>query len=185
MKRMVLLLLCGAFVLLLSGCGSQPVQEKLPSDVEAETQEPLEPEAVAPPEEPITEPETEPESESVTVTLYYGDENAEHILSREEQVAEVTPQVLADLLYDQGVFSHSFAVNSCKVEEGVLKLDLDEHFEEMLQSTGTAGEYIMMGSLVNTFLDAYEAEGVDLTVNGEILETGHSIYDWILTFYES
>lgn len=211
MKRMVVLLLCGALLLALSGCVSEPAQEDLPPETGQETEEPSETQPTVPEdsedstEEPVQEPnpdqestpvqDTEPapteepedqtEPEQVDVTIYYGDDNCEYLLSEETQIPELDPQALADLLYDKGVFSHRFVVNSCKVEEGLIELDLDEHFEEMLQSTGTSGEYIMMGSLVNTFLDAYEADELRLTVEGETLETGHSIYDWNLTFYES
>lgn len=191
MRRMIALLLTGAFLLLLCGCGEKPAQESQKEDTEPETTEQQEePEETAvtdpvPTETPDTVPEPEPEPESVTVTLYYGDENAEHLLSREVEVEELDSQTLVDLLYDQGVFSHPVTVNHCEVEDKLIRLDLDEHFETMLQSTGTAGEFIIMGSLVNTFLDAYEGEQVELTVNGEILETGHTIYDQPLTFYES
>ena len=37
-------------------------------------------------------------------------------------------------------------------------------------------------SLANTFLDAFDADGLSLTVNGEILETGHGIYDFTIEF---
>jgi len=42
----------------------------------------------------------------------------------------------------------------------------------------------MMGSLTNTVLDAYDADSLVLTVDGEVLETGHSIYDFELSFHE-
>lgn len=153
MKRMLALLLLAALLCGLCSCGDVPDQTPSQPEAEqpaAEAQEP-EPADQAAAQEETGEPEGS-EPQGVTVTLYYGDDNAEKLLSREETVAELTPQVLADLLYAEGVFSHAFAVNRCEVEDGIITLDLDEHFEEMLQSTGTAGEYIMMGSLVNTFL---------------------------------
>ena len=53
-----------------------------------------------------------------------------------------------------------------------------------MQGSGTAGEYLTMGSVVNTFLTAFDAETMTLTVNGKPLETGHDIYDYDLGFYE-
>ena len=43
---------------------------------------------------------------------------------------------------------------------------------------------MIMGSVVNTYLSAYDAESVFITVNGEILETGHMIYDFPITYME-
>ena len=41
----------------------------------------------------------------------------------------------------------------------------------------------MLGSLVNTFMDAFDADGVFLTIDGKALETGHNIYDQTLGFF--
>ena len=49
---------------------------------------------------------------------------------------------------------------------------------------GTAGEYLLLGSVVNTFLDNLDGESILITVDGETLESGHEIYDRELTFYE-
>ncbi|MGM9593352.1 MAG: GerMN domain-containing protein [Candidatus Onthomonas sp.] len=209
MKRFFALLLCGAFLLLLTGCGGKPQREEtLAAAPEQETAEPpaeepapenepsqepepeAEPEAAAelePEAESPVEPETEPEpeSEQVTVTMYQGDENCEYLVSEEVQIPALTPQALADLLYSRGVLSGRVAVNEfAKDEQGVLSLDLSGEFSNMLNGSGTAGEYILLGSLVNTFLDAYEAEKILITVDGECLESGHAVYDQPLTFFE-
>ena len=66
---------------------------------------------------------------------------------------------------------------------GVIRLDLGAEFGSMINAMGTSGEYMMMGALVNTFLDAYSASGLMLQVDGKTLETGHSIYDFTLEFF--
>ena len=39
---------------------------------------------------------------------------------------------------------------------------------------------MVVGSVVNTFLDAFQAESVYFTVDGQILESGHVIYDFAI-----
>ncbi|MGM9538502.1 MAG: GerMN domain-containing protein [Candidatus Onthomonas sp.] len=199
MRRIFTLLLCGALLLLLGGCGGQSAKEELPVEPGTETadatQEKPEPETEnAPEEEPELEtenaPEEEPELETavepVTVAVYCGDENCEYLISEEVQIPELTPQGLADLLYSRGVLSDRVTVNDfSQGEDGVLSLDLSSAFINMLNGSGTAGEYILMGSLANTFLDAYEAEEILITVDGGTLESGHTVYDQPLTFFEN
>ena len=66
-----------------------------------------------------------------------------------------------------------------------LAADFNDRLPQAVLPMGTSGEYVIMGSVVNTLLSAYDADSVLITVNGEVLETGHSIYDQPLTFYSS
>jgi hypothetical protein len=43
---------------------------------------------------------------------------------------------------------------------------------------------MVLGSLVNTYLSAYQAETVLITVEGQILESGHVIYDFPMGYFE-
>ena len=62
-------------------------------------------------------------------------------------------------------------------------IDMNDAFLTQLRSMGTSGEYMLMGSLVNTFLDNYTAGSILVTVNGAVPESGHVIYDFPLTFF--
>jgi len=124
------------------------------------------------------------DEEKLFVQLYHGDENYENIISKEVEIDELSPQLLMDMLFQEGVFSQSVSVNSFTVDNyNIIHLDLSEQFGDMLKSTGTTGEFVMVGSLVNTFLSAFEADGLCFTLEGEILETGHSIYDFTINFF--
>ena len=48
-----------------------------------------------------------------------------------------------------------------------MDLDMNQAFQKFLQSMGTAGEYVVMGSVTNTFLNAYDCEQVKITVEGQ------------------
>ena len=123
-------------------------------------------------------------SQQVTVMYYHGDETAEHIIPTEATVAEITPDNLMNLLIEKGVLSAGAAVNTLSLENGQLVVDVNSEFATQLQGMGTTGEYMMLGSFVNTFLSAYQAESMMLTAGGEPLATGHNIYDLPLTFFE-
>lgn len=57
-------------------------------------------------------------------------------------------------------------------------------FQNQRKSYGTSGENMLLGCVVNTFLDAYKAETVFITVDGGILESGHAIYDFPLHYVD-
>lgn len=119
-----------------------------------------------------------------TIWVYYGDENAEHLLATRYPGAADEYSVLA-ALRTAGHFDGSVELLSFTKAGGELKLDFNEAFARRISSTGTAGEYIIMGSLVNTYLSAFNAATVTVTVEGEVWESGHVIYDMPLSKYDS
>ena len=48
---------------------------------------------------------------------------------------------------------------------------------------GTAGEIMMLGSFVNTMLDACNADTITIKIRGNVLATGHKIYDQPLRMF--
>lgn len=125
------------------------------------------------------------ESTPVPVTLYQGDDNAEKLVQVPCELDELTAQAVLDKLLELGVLSEAVTVNSFSVnEQNIAVLDLGRSFQEQVSRMGTAGEYIMVGSLVNSIISAFGADGVALTIDGSSLETGHEIYDYTLGFFE-
>ena len=60
--------------------------------------------------------------------------------------------------------------------EKALKLDLNQVYLQQLQSMGSTGEYMIMGSVCNTFLDAYGCNKIQVTTDGQKIVTGHAEY---------
>lgn len=185
MKKLLLLLLC---CLLLTAC-SQPAPEpayptSLPTGAPTETALP----ETQPPTEIATEPETEPPTqaptESPTVTIYYGNENCDGFESTEVQVEEVSMNILVEKLVEAGVLTDDIGIWSMQIDGTCLHLTFSPTFGDLIRAQGTAGEYIIIGSVVNTFLDAFDAETVYITVGNDILESGHMVYDFPIEFME-
>lgn len=175
MKRTIAVILTVVMALSLAACGQK-------NDVDNSVVE------VSSAPDNIQEPAASqtPAVETVTVTLYTGDENAEKLIPVDCELAELTPQAIADKLCELGVFGEAITVNSFITDSAnVIMLDMGKDFEAQVKNTGTAGEYIMIGSLVNSFLSAYSADGLILSVDGKTLETGHEIYDRTMVFFES
>jgi len=51
-----------------------------------------------------------------------------------------------------------------------------------LQGGGTSGEAIWVNSLVNTFITHFNLEAIYLTAAGQIIDSGHTEYDFPLTY---
>ena len=155
MKKLMLVLLCG---LLLSGCVFT---------------------TTLPDEQLIQKPVLIP------VTIYHGNDNADGFETTEVTVETLDASILIQKLVEADVLAEGTTLLSHEITGTCLHLDFNEAFLTYLNTMGTSGERMMIGSVVNTFLTAYpEAESVSITANGEIMESGHVIYDFELTFFE-
>lgn len=171
MKKLIPLLLCCT---LLAGCVF-PVtpEESIPTKPDAGVTEI----ATAPPTDPVTEP--------VTVTIYYGNANADGFETAEVQVEEVNMNVLTEQLIAHGVLPEDVGIGSMQLDGTCLNLNFSASFADHVNTMGTSGEKILFGSIVNTFLTAYpEYETVFITAGGEIIESGHVVYDFEMGFFD-
>lgn len=130
----------------------------------------------------------EPEKEEVTVTIYFSNANADGFATEEVNTADLTAQWLLDQLSAREVIPADVQALSCEVteEDGIkaVNLDLNQAFATFMQSSGTTGEYISLGSVCNTFLDAYGCERIKITVEGGVLSTGHTEYTGYMGKFE-
>jgi len=122
--------------------------------------------------------------EGYLIKVYYGNENADGFYTDEVRIKELRADFLIEKLIEANVLPKDVKAVRFTKEGRTLKLDLNEAFINCIFSKGTAGEYLLIGSIVNTFLKAYDASEIYLTVNNEIIETGHVIYDFALNFYD-
>ncbi len=152
------------------------------TDVQEPVQKPKVPEADDSESTAGTE-EQEPEQEDVLTektVVYYGN-GASHELNRETiELEEMTPEALVDALAKHNIVSLDTKVLSFEEEQQdeqkVLHLDLSKAAGEYLRTMSKEAECIIVASIVNTFLENYEADAIYLKVEGETLITSHTEY---------
>lgn len=137
-----------------------------------------------------TTKETESEeSQEEQLTLYLPNENADGWNVTKNQIEQITPDIIIGQLVGAGAIPDSVTVVSFGEDQGenglILKLDLSSNFAEGLLNMGTAGEYLTMGSVVNSFLDTYQADGIEITAGGAVIETGHTSFEGVLNHFDS
>lgn len=188
MKKLLSILLC---CLLLTACGQN---HATPTDAPTEpptTAAPAETPTRVPTDEPSEIPTEAPteapeptEAAPVRFTIYTPNENADGFYDTVILIDTLTAQNVADELIKENALNADVAVNFARMDGAQLMLDFNSAFRDQLLTYGTAGERMMIGSVVNTFLSAYGAETVFLTVDGGILESGHVVYDFPLEFFD-
>ena len=168
MKKLLSILLC---CVLLSGC---VVIEQPPDTAPADTAKQTD-------ASESTEAQTDPTEELVAFTVYTPDENLIGFIANEVTASR---ESALEALIAAGVLNEGITVNSFELDGKLLKLDLNSAFADLINQQGTTGERMVMGSLVNTYLSAFQAETVLITVEGQILESGHVIYDFPMGLFE-
>lgn len=123
-----------------------------------------------------------PQVQYEQVTIYLPNPEADGLNEKQVQV-EKTDQMAATLvqtLEAEGTVPEGTDVRKWSLEKGApgtLKVDLNKAFAEGILNTGTAGETVIMASLVNTLWAYYQPNELILTADGKTIETGHNIYD--------
>ena len=120
------------------------------------------------------------------LTVYTGNDNADGFQTKSYEVYYFNSKTIIEKLKETGVLNESVVLQSEEYIGSCLYLDFNKSFREQLCSTGTSGEYILIGCIVNTFLENYKdtVQSMYITVNGEVFESGHVIYDFELTKHE-
>lgn len=121
--------------------------------------------------------------DSKEILLYVPNETADGFDTKEVLVGE-SPQQIIDALSDAGALPEGIGVLSFQQQEDAIYLDFNEAYEEAVTSAGTTGEILYFGSVVNTFLKAYDAKQITITCQGKVIETGHNIYVEPFTFMD-
>ncbi len=123
-----------------------------------------------------TQPSTAPALLPISFLLYMPDEGWENFVTEEMTLETLEPERIVQALIEKSVLADDVMVNQVTVNGSELALDMNEAFLMQVYTMGTTGERMLIGCLVNTFLSAYDCEYVMLTVEGEIINSGHVEY---------
>ena len=192
-KRILIMILAGLFCL--TACEqsqdnpptepvSQDEQEKPEDDnmnEDEEDDQDGEPQEEKPDKDREENQGTDQNTEGTTkITIYSCNEDATAFATSEVELDSLTPQAVLDALFVQGAVSADVKINSLEKStvdgEDTILIDFNSAFASYVSSMGSAGEYYAVGSVCNTFLDAYFCDQIKSTVDGATLETGHMEY---------
>lgn len=98
-------------------------------------------------------------------------------------LSDYQPTIL-DAWIELKVLTNEVQIMSMVQEENHITIDFNDAFKDLVCTMGTSGERMIIGSIVNTLITNYEVETVSITVDGEIWESGHVIYDFPMGFFE-
>ena len=134
------------------------------------------------------EDQTVQQDKSAEITIYTSNDDATAFVLESVKLDALTPENIMNALIRKSVLSSDVQVLKCDKQtvNGVesLNVDFNEAFGAYVCSMGTTGEYYTIGSVVNTFLDAFECEQIKLTVEGNTLESGHAEYPGYMNRFE-
>ena len=122
--------------------------------------------------------DAEQEQQGVPLTIFYGNDTAEFLLSKTVTVPEINAGEIIGQLQEAQVFGGDITLLRMDIgSDGCMILDFNQAFGQQLGMYGSAGEYLMVGSTVNTFLTAFpECDRVRILVEGESCSYGQMDY---------
>ena len=199
MKKRIIVLMLTGIILSVSACSNSAGTDSSQSDNQKTEQQEDDKDKAdqsdenkADQSEPDSDKKTEDtdsnEDKSVEIQLYVSNDDATEFVSESVNIDELTPENIVNALVQKSVLPSDIQVLKCEeqIVDGVKSLDVDfnEAFGAYVCSMGTTGEYYTIGSVVNTFSDAYGCEQIKITVEGNTLESGHAEYPGYMNRFE-
>ena len=133
--------------------------------------------------ENVSEEQTHTEDKNIEgeeVVIYYGSSASSSLNHETVVIEEITPERLINALAAHNIVSLDTKVLDFDRGEqdgtSMLYLDLSKSVGGYLQTMSEEAECIIVASVINTFLDNYDADVICLTVEGEPLGTSHTEY---------
>lgn len=184
MKKLLCILLIAIILFGLAACCKSPItsqsvinqnQSDPAPDTSPIEDDEIKLEAFDAPAEKATEP-----NQLLSYSIYVPNHNADGFDLETIRTEEISSKTVLNELKKRSVLPDTVSIHHFNIDNGLITLDFNQAFADVVCSMGTSGELMIIGSVVNTFLDAFQAEYVYFTVDGQILESGHTIYDFVI-----
>ena len=177
MKKIQFAIVVAILLIGLTACGKSPAKaQSVSSPIKKET---VETETSG----NLTEEPNESNSQLLSYSIYIPNDNANGFVTETIRTEDISAEIVLTELKKRNVLPDAVSIHSFYMENGLITIDFNQAFSNVVCAMGTSGELMIVGSVVNTFLDAFQAENVYFTVDGQILESGHTIYDFPMSFF--
>ncbi len=132
--------------------------------------------------EKVSTATTEEEKEDMTteengVIVYQGNDDADGYDKEQIIIEDKSPESIMEELVKNKVIPEDIKIINFSQDGTSLTLDLSSEFQTYMYSVGDAEEVLSIGSIVNTYLSAYEATEITILIDGKSWESGHAVYD--------
>ena len=106
-----------------------------------------------------------------SVKIYYINEENGMLETKNAEISD--EKDIWRQLQNTGIITEDCQLLEFSLNESEKKIDLDfnKTTGDRIRSMGTTGESEILACIINTYLDAYECDGIKLTEEGEPLET--------------
>lgn len=128
--------------------------------------------------------EENPKSQTVIV-VYSCNDDATAFSVEEVSIDSLSYQEIINALVAKNVVTSDvqilkFNINNINGKKSI-EIDFNLAFDDYICTMGSTGEYYTIGSICNTFLKNYNCEQIQITVEGNVLSTGHADYSGYMT----
>ena len=190
-RKMTVLLMVLVGMMCLTACSKSSESQETTVQEEQEKEDKSDSEEVEGASEekeaPVVQESEEPEDEPREIQIYYCNEDATAFTSEEVQIDSLSPEAVLNALIEKGAIAADVEILSFETTtvdgKSTILLDFNDAFASYISSMGSTGEYFVMGSICNTFLDAYDCDQIQITVDGDTLSTGHAEYPGYMTTF--
>lgn len=177
MKKTFITLLLSTSLLLLTGCGSKTNEESNTNnssteqsqiedknsvvDKESKTENNIENEK----KEETNSTNTVEKDEKTNITIFIPNDNADGLNKKEVTVNHLTAYSIVNALADNGVVPKATKALKFDVKNKIGYLDISSSIYDL--NSGSSAETLMLDSIRETFLKAFNIEKIKLTVDGK------------------
>lgn len=128
--------------------------------------------------------ETDVEKQENIITIYYMQEDTENIVSKEITVSGDVSKGIIQELKKAKVLSEECELQETTVDQEYhqVHIDINKEFGEYFRSMGTTGSELILKCLVLSYQDTYNCDGVLITENGKVFDTGHAVLDGYISY---